>query len=106
MLNFKNFLIKYIIFEQISSASNCTYYQSRQLGIRYCSDSTANNPKMGKGNVAPQFVRTLNATACAIPGMIVCLHDNYQLEDGSDVVPEPLRPFMGGIQVIKPKKSK
>lgn len=107
MLNLNNCIIKYvIIFEQISRASNCTDYQSHQLGIRYRPDSTADNPKKGKGNVAPQFAHTLNATACAVPRMIVCLVENYQQEDGSVVVPEPLRPFMGGIQVTKPKKSK
>jgi seryl-tRNA synthetase len=35
--------------------------------------------------------------------MMVCLLENYQQEDGSVVIPEPLRPFMGGIELIKPK---
>ncbi|GFP82794.1 serine--tRNA ligase [Phtheirospermum japonicum] len=47
-----------------------------------------------------EFIHTLNATACAVPRMIVCLLENYQQEDGSVVIPEPLRPFMGGIQMI------
>ncbi|KAL8231940.1 hypothetical protein R6Q57_001718 [Mikania cordata] len=88
---------------EISSASNCTDYQSRRLGIRYRpenSTSPPTNPKKTKGrNVSPpEFVHTLNATACAVPRMIVCLLENYQQEDGSVVIPEPLRPFMGGIQ--------
>ncbi|KAK2995351.1 hypothetical protein RJ640_006571 [Escallonia rubra] len=88
---------------EISSASNCTDFQSRRLGIRYRPESTT-TPKKGKGSSAPpQFVHTLNATACAVPRMIVCLLENYQQEDGSVIIPEPLRPFMGGLQVIKYK---
>ncbi|KAF2588998.1 hypothetical protein F2Q70_00039976 [Brassica cretica] len=60
--------------------------------------------KKGKANLpSTKFVHTLNATACAVPRMMVCLLENYQQEGGSVVVPEPLRPFMGGIEVIKPK---
>ncbi|XP_030454625.2 serine--tRNA ligase, chloroplastic/mitochondrial isoform X1 [Syzygium oleosum] len=89
---------------EISSASNCTDYQSRRLGIRYRpSEPPSSTPKKGKGNVPTQFVHTLNATACAIPRMIVCILENYQQEDGSIVIPEPLRPFMGGLERITPK---
>lgn len=91
--------------EQISSASNCTDYQSRRLGIRYRpSELSSAAPKKGKSSLTPpQFVHTLNATACAVPRMIVCLFENYQQEDGSIIIPEPLRPFMGGIELIAPK---
>lgn len=90
---------------QISSASNCTDYQSRRLGIRFRSSEPAlTNPKKGKSNLAPpQFVHTLNATACAVPRMIVCILENNQQEDGSVIIPEPLRPFMGGLEFIHPK---
>ncbi|KAI3508770.1 hypothetical protein L1887_23783 [Cichorium endivia] len=92
---------------EISSASNCTDYQSRRLGIRFRPESGMNpgNAKKGKGRnlTPPEFVHTLNATACAVPRMIVCLLENYQQEDGTVVVPEPLRPFMGGIEVISHK---
>nr|GEW84987.1 serine--tRNA ligase, chloroplastic/mitochondrial isoform X1 [Tanacetum cinerariifolium]GEX28968.1 serine--tRNA ligase, chloroplastic/mitochondrial isoform X1 [Tanacetum cinerariifolium] len=94
---------------EISSASNCTDYQSRRLGIRYRPESSANTTsiKKGKGRnlTPPEFVHTLNATACAVPRMIVCLLENYQQEDGSVVIPEPLRPFMGGIEVITPNQN-
>ncbi|KAL9856163.1 Serine--tRNA ligase, chloroplastic/mitochondrial [Arabidopsis thaliana] len=92
-------------FGEISSASNCTDYQSRRLGIRYRpSEPPQTGPKKGKANLpATKFVHTLNATACAVPRMMVCLLENYQQEDGSVVIPEPLRPFMGGIELIKPK---
>lgn len=89
---------------QISSASNCTDYQSRRLGIRYRpSEPSGANPKKGKNLAPPQFVHTLNATACAVPRMIISLLENYQQEDGSVIIPEPLRPFMGGLELIAPK---
>ncbi|CAA3016819.1 serine--tRNA ligase, chloroplastic mitochondrial isoform X1 [Olea europaea subsp. europaea] len=88
---------------EISSASNCTDYQSRRLGIRYRPESSI-PPKKGKGSSTPtRFVHTLNATACAVPRMIICLLENYQQEDGSVVIPEPLRRFMGGLEIITPK---
>lgn len=89
---------------EISSASNCTDYQSRRLGIRYRPESSSSSsPKKGKNATPTQFVHTLNATACAVPRMIVSLLENFQQEDGSVIIPEPLRPFMGGLQIIKPK---
>lgn len=98
-------LIQHFYAGQISSASNCTDYQSRRLGIRYRpSEQPPSKPKKSKGNLAPtQFVHTLNATACAIPRMIICLLENYQQEDGSIIIPQPLRPFMGGLELIAPK---
>lgn len=83
---------------EISSASNCTDYQSRRLGIRYRPESSTPSKKG-----PTQFVHTLNATACAVPRMIVCLLENYQQEDGSVIIPEPLRPFMGNLEIIGPK---
>ncbi|XP_042509146.1 serine--tRNA ligase-like [Macadamia integrifolia] len=89
---------------EISSASNCTDYQSRRLGIRFRPSDSPTNPK--KGRVAPtQFVHTLNATACAVPRMIICLLENFQQEDGSVIIPEQLRPFMGGRHRIIPKSK-
>ena len=97
---------------QISSASNCTDYQARRLNIRYrppipTNDSPAASGKGGKKSKqsAPptRFVHTLNATACAVPRMIIAILENFQQEDGSVVVPEVLRAFMGGIDVIRPK---
>ncbi|KAI3883039.1 hypothetical protein MKX03_003464 [Papaver bracteatum] len=91
---------------EISSASNCTDYQSRRLGIRFrpSTEQTSSNSKKGKANAGTtQFVHTLNATACAVPRMIVCLLENIQQEDGSVVIPEPLRPFMGGLDQIRQK---
>ncbi|PSC75103.1 aspartate aminotransferase [Micractinium conductrix] len=106
---------------EISSASNCTDYQARRLNIRYRpqpppaaeGDAAAGAPEGKKGGKkkggpakAPtQFAHTLNATACAVPRMIVAILENYQQEDGSVVVPEALRLYMMGIDVIRPKKK-
>ncbi|RZC57887.1 hypothetical protein C5167_005191 [Papaver somniferum] len=94
---------------EISSASNCTDYQSRRLGIRFrpSTEQTSSNSNKGKKANAgtTQFVHTLNATACAVPRMIECLLENFQQEDGSVVIPEPLRPFMGGLDQIRQKRQ-
>ncbi|KAL4430935.1 hypothetical protein ABPG75_006191 [Micractinium tetrahymenae] len=105
-------------FGEVSSASNCTDYQSRRLNIRYrpaaaeaeaaaaeaAAAAGGKKKKKGGGSKVPtQFVHTLNATACAVPRMIVSILENYQQEDGTVVVPEVLRPYMMGIEVIKPK---
>lgn len=75
---------------EISSASNCTDYQARRLGIRF---------KEGQGD--NRFVHTLNATACAVPRMVVAILETHQQPDGSIRVPDVLRPFMGGIEEIR-----
>lgn len=79
---------------EISSASNCTDYQARRLNIRFKADEKA-RVKDSK------FAHTLNATAVAVPRMIVAIMETFQQEDGSIVVPEVLRPWMHGIQVIQ-----
>ncbi|CAI2166324.1 17773_t:CDS:1 [Funneliformis geosporum] len=73
---------------EISSASNCTDYQSRRLNIRYKSNTT-------------EFVHTLNGTAIAVPRLIIALLENYQKDDGSVVIPKVLRKWMGNMDVIK-----
>ena len=111
---------------EISSASNCTDYQARRLNIRYRPAAAAagggqqqqdqQQQQQGKGKGggkkggggggaggggATAFVHTLNATACAVPRMIVAILENYQQADGSVAVPEALRPFLGGMSVIQ-----
>ena len=59
------------------------------------------NGSKQKAKKAPtEFVHTLNATACAVPRMIVAIFENFQQADGSVVVPEALRPYMGNMSVI------
>ena len=70
---------------EVTSASNCTDYQARRLGIRY---------KI-KGEKGTNFAHTLNGTAVAISRAIIAVLENYQQADGSILVPEVLRPWVG-----------
>ena len=70
---------------EVTSASNCTDYQSRRLGIRYKSAEK-------KGT---QFVHTLNGTAIAVTRALIAVLENYQQPDGSVQIPEVLRPWVG-----------
>jgi seryl-tRNA synthetase len=70
---------------EVTSASNCTDYQARRLGIR-CRSAEK------KGT---QFVHTLNGTAISCARALIAVLENYQQADGSVVVPEVLRPWVG-----------
>ncbi len=76
---------------EVSSISNCEAFQARRANIRY-------RPAKGE---KPQFVHTLNGSGLALPRVIIAIMENYQQPDGSIVVPEALRPYMGGITVIQ-----
>jgi seryl-tRNA synthetase len=76
---------------EVSSLSNATDFQARRAGIRY-------RPEPG---ARPQFVHTLNGSGLALPRTMIAVIENYQQRDGSVVVPEVLRPYMGGIEVIR-----
>ncbi|MEW5297789.1 MAG: hypothetical protein WDW36_000973 [Sanguina aurantia] len=100
---------------EISSASNCTDYQSRRLNIRYrpavageaqAAEEAKAAGKKAKASGRTEFVHTLNATACAVPRMIVAILENFQQADGSVVVPPPLRPYLGGMELITAPASK
>ncbi|GLD95583.1 hypothetical protein PINS_up004260 [Pythium insidiosum] len=80
---------------EISSMSMCTDYQARRLNIRH---------KQRKED-ATQFVHTLNGTACAVPRLLISLLETYQQSDGSVVIPEVLRPYMGMQEAITPRQS-
>jgi seryl-tRNA synthetase len=79
---------------EVTSTSNCTDYQARRLNVRY------KTPKQ-KGT---RFVHTLNGTAVAVTRALLAILENNQQADGSVVVPEVLRPWMGKdrIEVRKP----
>ncbi|GAM19819.1 hypothetical protein SAMD00019534_029940, partial [Acytostelium subglobosum LB1] len=86
---------------EISSASSCTDYQSRRLNIKYRQSSDTPS-----ASVSPtEFTHTLNATACAIPRIILAIMENNQQADGSVIIPEVLRPLMGGKDRILPLAS-
>ena len=78
-------------YREISSCSNFLDFQARRAGIRY-------RPKKGK----PEFVHTLNGSGLAVGRTAVAIIENYQQEDGSVVIPEALRHYMGGIERIAP----
>ncbi len=77
-------------YREISSCSNCVDFQARRASIRY---RTA--PK-----ARPEFVHTLNGSALAVGRTLVAILENYQQADGSVRVPDVLRPYMGGVDVI------
>lgn len=78
-------------YREITSTSNCTEFQARRLNIRM---------RDGK-QVSP--LATLNGTLCAMARMIVMIFENYQQADGSVVIPEVLRPYLGGREIFKPR---
>ncbi|MBX9944642.1 MAG: serine--tRNA ligase [Reyranella sp.] len=77
-------------YREISSCSNCGDYQARRMGARF-------RPKEGKGT---RFLHTLNGSGLAVGRTLVAVLENYQNEDGSVAVPEALRPYMGGLDLI------
>ncbi|UJL46423.1 serine--tRNA ligase [Virgibacillus sp. NKC19-16] len=78
-------------YREISSCSNFEAFQARRAGIRFRRDT--------KGK--PEFVHTLNGSGLAIGRTVAAILENYQQEDGSVVVPEVLRGYMGGKDVIR-----
>lgn len=77
-------------YRELTSTSNCTTYQSRRLDIRHRPDGGRTQP-----------VATLNGTL-ATTRWIVALLETHQRADGSVWVPEPLRPYLGGLEVLEP----
>jgi seryl-tRNA synthetase len=78
---------------EVSSVSNVTDFQARRSNVRY-------RPKNGG---RPRFVHTLNGSGLGMPRTLIAVLENNQQQDGSVVVPEVLRPWMGGIEVIRPE---
>jgi seryl-tRNA synthetase len=76
---------------EVSSLSNCTDFQARRANLRY-------RPEPG---ARPRFVHTLNGSGLALPRVMIAVMENYQQADGSIVVPEVLRAYMGGVEVIR-----
>ena len=80
-------------YREISSCSNTESFQARRAQIRYRPDGT------GKA----QLVHTLNGSGLAVGRTLIAILENYQQADGSVVVPDVLRPYMHGLDVIKPE---
>jgi seryl-tRNA synthetase len=76
-------------YREVTSASNCTEFQARRLGVR-----------MRRADGATEPVATLNGTLVAIPRTIVALLEHHQQADGSVWVPAALRPYLGGRELL------
>ena len=83
------------IYKEVSSASNARDYQARRTMCRY------RNPVTKK----TEYVHTLNASGLATSRIFPAILEQFQQEDGSVIIPEVLRPFMGGLEVLKPIKK-
>jgi seryl-tRNA synthetase len=79
-------------YREISSCSNFEAFQARRIGIRY-------RPAAGK---KPEFVHTLNGSGLAVGRTVVAILENCQLVDGTVEIPKALRPYMSGLDVIRP----
>ena len=78
-------------YREISSCSNFESFQARRAGIRYRREPKAK----------PEFVHTLNGSGLAVGRAFAAILDNFQQEDGSIIIPEALRPYLGGLVIIK-----
>ncbi|MCD6074375.1 MAG: serS, partial [Rhodospirillales bacterium] len=81
-------------YREISSCSNCGDFQARRMNARY-------RPAGEKGT---KFVHTLNGSGLAVGRTLIAVLENYQQADGSVTVPDVLRLYMGGLEVIAPPK--
>ncbi len=77
-------------YREISSCSVCTDFQARRMKARW------RNPETGK----PELVHTLNGSGLAVGRTLIAVMENYQQQDGSIRVPEVLKPYMGGLEII------
>jgi seryl-tRNA synthetase len=78
-------------YREISSCSNCGDFQARRMKARF----------KVEGEKGTQFVHTLNGSGLAVGRTLVAILENYQQADGTVIVPEVLRPYMGGMEVIE-----
>ena len=78
-------------FREISSVSNCEAFQARRMQARF-------KNAQGKN----ELVHTLNGSGLAVGRTLVAVLENYQNQDGSITVPDALRPYMGGMEILKP----
>jgi len=78
---------------EVSSCSNCTDFQPRRANLRFRRD------KGGR----PEFVHALNGSGLGLPRTLIAVLENYQQPDGTVMVPEVLRPYMAGVEIIRPR---
>jgi seryl-tRNA synthetase len=80
---------------EVSSCSNCESFQARRAAIRYYPENSKK----------AQYVHTLNGSGLALPRVIIAILENYQQADGSVIIPEVLRPYLGGVDRITAKDA-
>ncbi len=78
---------------EVSSCSNFKDFQARRANIKFRREA--------KRGARAEYVHTLNGSGLALPRVVIAVMENYQQPDGSIVVPEVLRPYMGGAEVIR-----
>jgi seryl-tRNA synthetase len=83
-------------YREISSCSNCGDFQARRMNARYRPVESV------PGKAPTAFVHTLNGSGLAVGRALVAVIENYQQADGSVTVPEVLKPYMGGLDVLRP----
>ena len=81
-------------YREISSCSNCEAFQARRMQTRWRSASSGQGSK-------PEFVHTLNGSGLAVGRALVAVLENHQQADGSVRVPAALRPYLGGLEVLR-----
>ena len=80
---------------EVSSCSNCEDFQARRGNIRFRREPGSK----------PEFPHLLNGSGTALPRLVATLLETYQQPDGSVLVPEPLRPYLGGLSVLNRPES-
>ncbi len=81
---------------EVSSVSNCRDFQARRAAIKFRLADTGKT----------RFVHTLNGSGLGLPRTLIAVMENYQQEDGSLVIPDVLRPWMAGIDIIRPEAAR
>jgi len=77
-------------YREISSCSNCESFQARRMKARFKDLTTNQN----------EYLHTLNGSGLAVGRTFIAILENYQNEDGTITIPEVLRPYMGGLEII------
>jgi seryl-tRNA synthetase len=77
-------------YREISSCSSCGSFQARRMKARYKNKNNETN-----------FVGTLNGSGLAVGRTLIAIMENCQQDDGSIIIPEALRPYMNGLELIK-----
>jgi len=89
------------LYREISSCSNFEGFQARRANIRFRPSGIESKGGSGGSKVKPEFVHTINGSGLAVGRTWLAILENYQQPDGSVLIPEALRPYMGGLQRIE-----